>query len=253
MAKTAGIATISRCRACWLYQFSSVNRNSHFLLAFPDKFSYSTNRRLCSTVQSAAMEDTPSNVLDALGSLHVDLVESIHAAFSRYLLRNGEDASDLFAVTKANLIRDYAICEFSRRTATNNRVRKYLSRNLLVFIIDNKYRLRFKKLNKRLLSSNIRTVQAIQFESQDWDLFGPQVLPANLNVGYVVNESYTDLDVYLTCPSGYRNIAWATSLESVPATSTPPIGFEEPTTLNKPRVRPRIHQKKVSDDESTSV
>lgn len=198
------------------------------------------------------MEDEQSGVLDALGSLRDVLAESIHAAFDRYLSRNGEDAADLTSLTKANLIRDYAVSAFSERTAKNKRVRKLLSRNLLVFIVDNKYRLRFKKLNSRLVSSNIRTSQAIKFESQDWDLFGPQERSLNLNVGYLLNESSTDLAVYLTCPLSYRNIAWAARLESIPESMIPPSQSVTSTTSTKSRVRARTEQKKASNNESTN-
>jgi hypothetical protein len=157
--------------------------------------------------------NSQNDVLTALGPLHNDLVKSAQLAITRYVTRNGEDALDLNSRTKAGLIRDYAVSEFDRLTATNPRVKKHTSRNLVVFIIDGKYMLRFKKLNKRLLSSNSRTVQALRFASQQLNLFPNESILMSLNLGYVVNDSYTDLDVYLTCPSGPRSFSWASPLE----------------------------------------
>jgi hypothetical protein len=197
-------------------------------------------------------ESGQRGVLTGIGSLKDDMANSVRLAFARYIERNAEDGVDLDSRTKAGILRDYAIAEFAKITSTNPRVRKHTSKNLKVFIVDGKYMVRFKKLNRRLLSSNSRTIQALRFASQELTLF-PNYSPiTSLNLGYVVNDSFTDLDVYLTCPSGLRSISWASPLEFSEITGIsvdiPKVDDKNKTT----RMKPRINYKEASNDKAGS-
>jgi hypothetical protein len=82
-----------------------------------------------------------------------------------------------------------------------------------IFVIDQRYALRFKKLDGSLASSNVRTRQNRQFRNQE----GLDGLPPffNLEAGYVLNRLETDIvSTHLVCPSGLRSHAWQISLDA---------------------------------------
>lgn len=75
---------------------------------------------------------------------------------------------------------------------------------------------RLKKLNRKLLTSNIPTQQALDFEQQQplqGELFGESLTverPVHINIGYWPNDLWTEPEaVYTTLPNGRRSIRWA--------------------------------------------
>ena len=86
-------------------------------------------------------------------------------------------------------------------------------RGLAMLAIDQRIALRVKKMDNNLLTSNNPTMQSIAFESQQLDLPGFEGV-IYLNLGYVMNKIGTSIDgVYVTCPDGYKSIAWYIRLD----------------------------------------
>lgn len=176
-------------------------------------------------------------------------------------------------ITQANLLRDHIVDHakniFSGKTDEGIYLREMSNGLFCVemsgkpFGIDDAIWIRFKKLSKKLLTANIPTGQALNFNAQrpvaikagqlqlpgvDWGL-KPSIEPDHLNAGYVLNDLRTGFDgLFITFPTGKSSMAWYANIgkrgSQRQATVVPiPVGT---TIQQKPtvRVRAKEHAKK---------
>jgi hypothetical protein len=85
---------------------------------------------------------------------------------------------------------------------------------------------RMKKLNRKFLTSNIPTQQALNFEQQtplQYELFGEAITkeqPVHINIGYWPNKLWTEPEgVYSTLPNGRLSIKWALKISDEESTT----------------------------------
>lgn len=157
--------------------------------------------------------------------------------------------------TKANLIRDYIVNHAKVTFQNRDNVRLHEKGGLFVVLINDKFAIRFKKLNKDKLSSNVPTGQSLKFSHQYAISFPDfEIKTVNLDAGYVSDTNYTFIDgiknAFLVCRNG-GNIHWSLELSSAESTITIPIEFgetvtEEQTTIIKVK---EVARKKAQNDQ----
>jgi len=117
--------------------------------------------------------------------------------------------------------------------------------------IPGKVLARFKKLNERMLTSNIPTKQAENFNHQrpleiQGNLWGYSLIepePPHINIGYTPDMFWMGLEaVYATMPNGTHSLQWYIKLsDDGGASQTPVIDmpiFPNPSTMER-RVTPK--------------
>lgn len=116
--------------------------------------------------------------------------------------------------TRANIIHDHIIDNAKRRFSDPEKVRYRESHGLSLFMLDQKFLLRFKKLTEEKVSRNQKTNQVQAFRQQQQVLDGIPSLH-NIEAGYVFNELEQRIqDMYLVYPNG-PGIYWDINLEDV--------------------------------------
>ena len=85
---------------------------------------------------------------------------------------------------------------------------KWIERKRMIcIVIDGKIWLRYKKLNSKLLTSNISTDQVDAFRSQQKSenhIAGKYI---NVDIGWLLNDFYNEIkDVYIVAPNGEKNM-----------------------------------------------
>ncbi len=142
-----------------------------------------------------------------LARIHDCIVRGFHGARI-----NNEHQLHIFTKrTLANARRDY-IWNYIRSEFTGDEAARIHERKnglCLLEIADTFIRL--KKLNSHKCSSNIPTIQSNKFVYQQLLMFSPHPI-TNLNAGWIVNEAGTDIEIYITKPSGKRSNAWAVKI-----------------------------------------
>jgi hypothetical protein len=109
---------------------------------------------------------------------------------------------------------------------------------------------RMKKLNRKMLTSNIPTQQALDFEQQkplQYELFGEPLTkdqPVHINIGYWPNKLWTEPEgVYSTLPNGRLSIKWALKISDDEAT----------TVIEMPIEQKRDEPKRVTLKRTTTI
>jgi hypothetical protein len=120
--------------------------------------------------------------------------------------------------THAGMIRDLIVARAKKTLGDDPEVRFLAIRGQLLFIIRNRVRLRFKKLDSRLRSRNVMTDQARSFLRQEQgSLPGLEDPGVNLQAGYRwTNDARTAFDVHVTCPSDVDSLQWYLKVEPLP-------------------------------------
>lgn len=120
---------------------------------------------------------------------------------------------------------------------------------------------RFKKLNQRLLASNIQTQQTRDFNDQQpmgvqGELFGFPLVerePPHINIGYLPDKFWMSMEaVYATMPNGSHALQWFVQLSDGRDTQSTPI-IDMPVTPATPtqrRVTPKVA---AADDKKTGT
>jgi hypothetical protein len=122
------------------------------------------------------------------------------------------DLLDRSKTSNSNLARDYALAELQRAWFGNASVKLVTVNRAQLFVVDQKYAIRIKKLDENSRSRNVRTKQSRLFQYQG-QLDGMPPL-CNLDLGYVMApDGLTVKDVRLVCLNGNKPF-WVTSLES---------------------------------------
>lgn len=132
-------------------------------------------------------------------------------AWDRYHLLPAADRMIFGARERANCVHAYMVHYAAEYVAVApGTIRCFKLNQMCGIVIDNKYAIRFKKLDEDSKSRNQPSRQVKEFQSQI-ELVGIDA-SHHFDVGYVLNLSETDiLDVRLVHPAG-EGIAWAKSL-----------------------------------------
>jgi hypothetical protein len=148
------------------------------------------------------------------------------------------DLIDRTKTTGSNLSRDYSVGELMRMWAGNARVRYVEIRQQGLFIVDEKYALRIKKLDSASRSRNVRTKQDQHFRAQV-PLPGLSAM-YNLELGYVLDETRTEIvDVRLVCLNGRRPYWWQ-SVEQPSAEMYDLLAALRTSDAPVPTISPRV-------------
>lgn len=136
----------------------------------------------------------------------------------------------------ADVRNSHIVAEGRRQTEGRTDIRVTVKRGRVLFIIEERLCLSFKKLDRRLRSRNIPTWQARRFERQM--PLGIDLPPELTNVvaGYTLDQVGTPTEMFVTCPDEKEN-HWVLPLGAVAGVAEP---LELPTTPVAPAPRPRI-------------
>lgn len=154
-----------------------------------------------------AMHTALSELEDHLEALATFAVQ----AWDRYHSLPAADRMIFGARERANCVHAYMVHYAAEYVAVApGTIRCFKLNQMCGIVIDNKYAIRFKKLDEDSKSRNQPSRQVEEFLSQI-ELIGIDA-SHHLEVGYVLNSSATDvLDVRLVHPAG-EGIAWVKSL-----------------------------------------
>jgi hypothetical protein len=153
------------------------------------------------------------------------------------------------ARTEASIIHDLMVAHLRQDLDGIPGIGFRVKRNLFLVGVDGKWTIRVKKLDRKLMSSNIMTQQVMDFLTQVQLRIPGVDEPTNLQAGYQrQGAQVTDSPVWLTCPNGQR-VEWAWRLEGAAADTSPivvpiPQAPVSPVRPVAPRVRPRIAAEK---------
>lgn len=115
-------------------------------------------------------------------------------------------------ITRANIVHDHIVDRASRYLQTSPRLRLHDARGLKALVIDDRYAIRFKKLDESGISRNQPTKQVQDFREQ-MPLPGINAV-YNLEAGYVLDDLETGISrICITCPNGGRNY-WEYELQA---------------------------------------
>ena len=153
--------------------------------------------------------------------------------------------------SRASYIYDHIVAAATKRFASIPRVRIADNRGFLELLVGGRYVIRFKKLNRRRLSSNIPTRQQIEWFSVQLELPGMPADAVRLIVGYQVNLLGTEIaDILVTRPLGGK-VAWAFSISDAgDITNVVPFPTEvgEPKSARPRSTMPKKGEKKDDKD-----
>jgi hypothetical protein len=170
------------------------------------------------------------------------LHEAILTGFRYCQRRHAEDASTHTPRTRASLSNDW-IVEHAKRKLTPLGVRVFKMAGRILFEIDGIAIIHFKKLNRKLLSSNYPTLFARQFVGQQ-ELPGiPSALP-RLIAGFVPTRDWIGIDgIYVTLPNG-------DNVDEVWQIDQQPISLPLPESdQNEQRKQKRVRRKGGGNDD----
>jgi hypothetical protein len=118
-------------------------------------------------------------------------------------------------------------------------------------ILENTYRVKFKKLDRRLRAHNVptQTVMAFWFQAQQILPFTPDPV-ANVWVGYTATKSGALEGIYIVCPQGRHN-AWEIPL-GIERAASQPITFPSARTAGQGSPKQRRIVPKKPDQTAAS-
>jgi hypothetical protein len=109
--------------------------------------------------------------------------------------------------------------------------------------------LRFKKLDKKYRTFNAKTSRNQKFTNQLplWKSDIPKpVKLVNINIGYKIDELWTAIEVWVTCPDGAKTYAWKFRISE---------NEEQPRVINKmpENISPIVQGKKLVEPIKTQI
>ena len=151
--------------------------------------------------------------------------------------------------TKSSMINDLMIKNLLIEFTNTDGIRFISKHGCTYIIIRDRFAMRFKKFNKKLATSNIRTKQSNDFlnqRSRQFELDFPIMPPTLTNVfaGYTWNQnSSTASGIFITCPNGNKN-EWGLELfaEQVPVAEVIPFNSEGRRKPVKPKEGNKHHE-----------
>jgi hypothetical protein len=127
---------------------------------------------------------------------------------------------------KSNLVRSYVVDRLKKLVIENSNLRLIEKQRMLVVAIGDKLRVRFKKLDKKYRSQNVRTKQSLEFRNRTITFNGQQALP--MDAGWRVDRLYNEIsDVHFVCPDGVGNL-WRIPLTDLAAQKGQAVFFPVP-------------------------
>jgi hypothetical protein len=132
--------------------------------------------------------------------------------------------------TRANIINDFMVHNARELLAGLPNVRIEDEKRQFRVIISDRFRMRLKKFDKNLKTSNVPTQQALAFINQIQLEIGAPPNLTNIVAGYRWNILQTELHgVFIVCPFGRRN-EWTLEISAppLPAVSHIPLAVDQP-------------------------
>lgn len=168
----------------------------------------------------------------------------VERAIHEFMRDHGPHLHKLETRTQANILRDYIIANIRTEFPDDEPgVRHVRKSNLYLLTIQNRYFLRFKKLDRRHRTRNHPTQLSLDYLlQQPLQLFPALEAATNLNVGYQPGATLASSSVWITCPDG-DILDWKWEI-STPAEVSQLLAAEPPsepgvTERRTPRVRPK--------------
>ena len=187
------------------------------------------------------------------------------SGFTEYVTKYQETRLIHSPLARAVLIRDHCIDQVKRSFASHPHVSLKTKNGLFVVEmsgipvgINGSIVAKLKKLNPRMLASNIPTNQSLAFDEQkvlisipvQLPLFGEPITivhdePTHINIGYLPDNLWLMFEgVYVTLPNGKGSIKWFSKIsDDVLSNEVPVIVMPVQRVTNKPK---RVHVKKQS-------
>jgi hypothetical protein len=127
------------------------------------------------------------------------------------------------ATARANCVHCYIKHEISLYAQLHPaRLRVIVINKLFILIVDEKYAIRFKKLDDELNTANHPTGQVLSFKNQE-EIDGVPVLHF-LETGYMLDESELNISmIYLLCPNGPKKYYWEAKIEHEKVLESGPV------------------------------
>lgn len=174
------------------------------------------------------------------------IVEAIQKGLRDYRTQYDEVVHIHSARTKSSIINDHIIYHARQIFEGEPGVEFKKSRGMFYLLLDGKVALRFKKLSRKKLASNIPTEQTRLFDWQQQFLPGTHEEITNTNAGYIPNALGTDSRaMMITRPNGRHRIAWFIPIGDSAATSLFETPVVQPSTLTgSKRAKPREMEEK---------
>lgn len=165
--------------------------------------------------------------------------ECITSAIEEYQSMDAEKRSKFKKRTRSSIINDFMVFNANKELSNMSGILFSNRRGQFNVFIEDKFRLRFKKLDHRLRSSNIPTRSAQKFTNQvPEEMPGMPYPVTNIIAGY----QWSDLqigsqDAFMVCPDGKRN-RWELkiSLSTAPGVVISPTSESEPLVTQGKRV-----------------
>lgn len=118
----------------------------------------------------------------------------------------------VFAVLTSSYMVDKVKRFVTRDFEANNTISFVTNKRMNILIIKNKLAIRFKKLNKKYLTSNIKTNQVADFKNHKLDFLEEDASILSLDFGYRLDELQTKVDeIFFVCPRGLLEYDWKLS------------------------------------------
>lgn len=174
------------------------------------------------------------------------LAEAIQKGLRDYRNEYASVAHIHSARSRSSIINDHIIYHARRIFEGEPGVEIKKWRGMFYLLFDGKVALRFKKLNRKKLASNIQTDQIRCFDRQQPFLPGTHEEITHTNAGYIPNTLGTDSRAMLiTRPNGRHRIAWFIPVGDSGATSLFETSVVPPSALpGSKRAKPRQSEEK---------
>ena len=179
-----------------------------------------------------------------LSPYHNELYACVMQAWKRWSVEFAPRLPDASLRARATLVNDLMIDEGRRNLANRRGANWVMSQGRYLLNVKDQAIVRFKKLNKRLLTMNYPTFGSILFDRQEqWDFEGiPSELP-RVTIGYRLTKHDTEVEPYAVYAVG-RDVKWD---YRIPSTQTADI-FHLPGISNTPQAPTRsVHVKKPKE------
>jgi len=148
-------------------------------------------------------------VIDVLGDRFIPIREAIWQGWAEWLDMSDRHRAALTRRARSDVVHDF-IVEHAATLLPDAAI--FDCAQLKLFVFQSRFALRFKKLDRRLRTSNQPTGQVTDFRRQQ----PIQMVPAvhNLEAGYVLDKAGQDIEsLHLVCPNG-PGVYWDIDLTS---------------------------------------
>jgi len=163
-------------------------------------------------------------MVDDIGDRLPGIRQAMDGAWEKWQAAPAEFKLGLSRRCRSDLIHDWTVLEAS---GLLNDADVFDKSQLKLFVFDQRYALRFKKLDRDLHPRNQPSAQVAAFRSQR-PIYGVPAIH-NLEAGYVASGDGQKIESYhLVCPNG-AGVYWSLELEATQAIFSPPDLFEDET------------------------